>query len=46
MTFTQLSATGKDAVRPFNKAPQDKGGIDPTGAHHPDCPQVGWILVT
>jgi hypothetical protein len=46
MTFTKLSAAGKDAVCPFNKAPQDKSGIDPTGAHDPDGAQVGWILVT
>ncbi len=45
MTFAKLSATGEDACRAFHEAADNKGGIDPAGAHYPDGSEVGWILV-
>jgi hypothetical protein len=44
MTFAMLSATGEDTVRALDKTAQDKCRINPTGTHHPDGPQVGWVL--
>lgn len=44
MTFSVLSAAGENTVRAFDKTAQDKGGINPTGTHHPDGAQVGRVL--
>jgi hypothetical protein len=45
MTFTKLSAAGKDAGRSFDKTAKNKGGVHPAGAHYPYGPQIRWILI-
>ncbi len=44
MTFTELSAAGKDTIGTLNKTLEDKGRIDPAGTHNPDSSQVWGIL--
>ena len=45
MAFTEMSATGKNTIRPCYKAAHNKGRIDPPGAHHPNGAKVRWILI-
>ena len=44
MAFTKVSAAGKDAVGPVYEAGQQKGRLDPAGAHHPDGSDMGRVL--
>jgi hypothetical protein len=44
MAFAEVSAAGKDAVRPVPESVQDEGRFDPAGAHHPDHPDMGRVL--
>jgi hypothetical protein len=44
MAFTKMSAAGEYAGGTVGKTGQQKGRLDPTGAHHPDRSYMGRIL--
>jgi hypothetical protein len=44
MAITEMSPRPHHAVCTFFKCPEDMCRADPTGTHHPDQPDIGWIL--
>jgi hypothetical protein len=44
MAITDMSPGYQHAVTPLLERFQDKQGIHAAGAHHPDGPDIGWIL--
>jgi hypothetical protein len=46
MTFTKLSTTHKDGVRPYVKRINNKQGIHSPRAHDPDGPDIRRVLKT
>jgi hypothetical protein len=46
MTFSKMSAAGKDTIRPFGKSAHNKGRVYTPSTHHPDDAQIRRILIT
>jgi hypothetical protein len=44
MTFSQVSPTQEDTIRPLGEGVDDQVGVHHTGAHDPDDSAVGRIL--
>ena len=44
MTVADVSAGDEDAVGAILESLEDKIGVDPPGAHHPDDAEMGGIL--
>jgi hypothetical protein len=44
MTVADVSAGNQDAVRPFQKRPEQEAVIYPAGTHEPDQANIGRIL--
>jgi hypothetical protein len=44
MAFIKVSTAHKNAVGSIDKTIHEKDRVYPAGAHHPDHPQVAWVL--
>jgi len=46
MAFSEVSTDHQNAIRTFGQGMDHKIRTDHSRAHHPDDPQIGWVLQT